>query len=83
VFDSMSGGGVRMAAARQDIQQLKAALADDPAIASPTLRCAIYARLYLWHPLFEGHGNEAEYQQWCERLGCTHPASAFRPKLEV
>jgi para-nitrobenzyl esterase len=83
VFDSVRGGGVRMAAARQDIQQLKAALADDPAIASPTLRCAIYARLYLWHPLFEGHGNEAEYEQWCKRLGCTQPASAFRPKLEV
>jgi para-nitrobenzyl esterase len=83
VFDSAHGGGVRMAAARQDIQRLKATLADDPAIASPMLRCAIYARLYLWHPLFEGHGSQDEYREWCERLGCTQPASAFRPKVEV
>jgi len=40
VFDSPRGGGVRMAVAREDIQHLKAALADDPAIASPALRCA-------------------------------------------
>jgi para-nitrobenzyl esterase len=83
VFDSERDGGVRMAAAREDIQALKAALATDAAFTSPTLRCAVYARLFLWQPLFEGHGNEAEYHQWCQRLGCTQPSTAFRPQMEV
>lgn len=83
VFDSVHDGGVRMERAREDIETLKRELRDDPAIASGELRCAIYARLFLWHPLFEGHGDESEYLQWCRRHGCTRPSSAFRPAIEL
>jgi hypothetical protein len=47
------------------------------------LRCRIYARVFLWMPLFRDYGNEPEYKQWCETLGCQIPAAAQRPKLEV
>ncbi|MBI5716081.1 MAG: carboxylesterase family protein [Burkholderiales bacterium] len=84
VFDSARDGGLRMAAARESIGTIKRELAADPALqARPDLLCAIYARLFLWHPLFEGHGDEAEYRQWAQRLGCAIPAEAFRPRVEV
>lgn len=81
VFDSAAGGGVRMAAARRDIATLKRTLHDAPL--APALRCRIYARLFLWSPLFEGHGSEAEYRQWCAEWGIQTPAGAHRPAVEI
>ena len=72
-----------MAAVRQDIDALKQALRDSDSVASGTARCRIYARVFLWSPLFAGHGSEAEYAEWCQRFGCHEPASAFRPAVEV
>jgi para-nitrobenzyl esterase len=83
VLDSPAGGGARMAAVRQDIDALKRALRDSVEVASGTARCRIYARVFLWSPLFAGHGSEAEYAEWCQRFGCHEPASAFRPAVEV
>lgn len=82
VFDTERDGGLRMQALRCPIQTLKAQLMNAPGIA-PELRCRIYARLFLWMPLFAGHGSEAEYTQWCERFACRTPAAAFRPRTEV
>ena len=83
LLDSPAGGGARMAAVRQDIDALKQALRDSDSVASGTARCRIYARVFLWSPLFAGHGSEAEYAEWCQRFGCHEPASAFRPAVEV
>jgi para-nitrobenzyl esterase len=81
VFDSPRGGGLRMAAARIRTDELKRRLMDSPW--PPEWRCRIYARMLLWHPLFEGHGSEAEYRQWCTRLGVAKPAADYRPAVEV
>lgn len=83
VLDTPAGGGARMAAIRQGMVALKKALRDSDQIASGTARCRIYARVFLWLPLFTGHGGEAEYAEWCQQFGCREPASAFRPAVEV
>lgn len=83
VFDSAHGGGLRMAALRRAIGAIKLSLENDAAIASAQLRCRIYARVFLWNPLFAGHGDSAEYARWCQRFGCDAPAAAFRPRVEV
>lgn len=49
----------------------------------PTLRCAIHARLFVWNPLFAGHGDALEYEHWYREFGCTVPAVAFRPQVEI
>ena len=83
LLDSPAGGGGRMAAIRQGIAALKQELLESGEIASGLSRCRIYARVFLWWPLFIGHGTEAEYAEWCARFGCPQPASAFRPSVEV
>lgn len=81
VFDTPAGGGVRPAALRETVAAIKHDLRG--AALPPSLRCAIYARLFLWSPLFEGHGSEAEYRAWAAELGVTLPAEAHRPAVEV
>jgi len=83
LLDSPAGGGSRMAAIRQDIGALKQALRDSDTVTSGSTRCRIYARVFLWAPLFVGHGSEAEYAEWCQRFACREAASAFRPAVEV
>lgn len=83
LIDSEGDGGVRMAAVREPIDALKQRLLETPQITSAPLRCRIYARLFLWAPLFVGHGSEAEYAQWCARFGCREPSAAHRPRTEV
>ena len=83
LIDSPAGGGLRMAAIRQDIETLKQALRQTKDIASGTARCRIYARVFLWSPLFAGHGGETEYAAWCHEFGCREPAASFRPVVEV
>lgn len=82
-FDSSRGGGIRMAALRTDLASLKQALRTDADVEPASLRCRIYARLFVWNPLFTGHGDAAEYQRWCQEFDCTLAASAFRPRLAV
>jgi para-nitrobenzyl esterase len=81
LIDTANDGGLRMAELRTTMQALKQKLFASPL--SADLRCRIYARVFLWMPLFRDYGDEAEYQQWCEALGCPIPAAAQRPKLEV
>jgi para-nitrobenzyl esterase len=83
LLDSPAGGGARMAAVRQDITALKQELRESADIASGTARCRIYARVFLWWPLYVGHGSESEYAEWCARFGCQQPATSFRPVVEV
>ncbi len=83
LLDSRAGGGARMAAIRQDITALKEELRESTDIGSGTARCRIYARVFLWWPLYVGHGSESEYAEWCARFGCQQPATAFRPVVEV
>jgi para-nitrobenzyl esterase len=81
LIDSARDGGLRMAELRTNMQVLKQKLFASPL--SADLRCRIFARIFLWAPLFRDYGNEVEYEQWCETLGCKIPAVAQRPKMEV
>jgi para-nitrobenzyl esterase len=72
-----------MAAVRQDVASIKQALRLTPRLTSGDPRCRIYARVFLWSPLFAGHGSEEEYVAWAREFGCTQAASAFRPVTEV
>lgn len=79
LIDSPRDGGCRMGAARETVAAIKQSLRALP----PVLACRAYARTLLWHPLFEGHGSEEEYDHWCRDLGVNQPASAHRPAVEV
>ncbi|MDM0056877.1 carboxylesterase/lipase family protein [Variovorax fucosicus] len=83
VFDTARDGGIRMARLGTDMAAVKQALRTDSAADPATLRCRIYARLFLWNPLFAGHGESSEYERWCRECGCSVPAAQFRPRLEV
>jgi para-nitrobenzyl esterase len=83
LIDSPAGGGLRMAAVRQDVASLKQSLRQARPLKSGDPRCRIYARVFLWSPLFAGHGSEEEYVAWAREFGCTQAASAFRPITEV
>ena len=81
VFDTPRDGGLRMAALRGSLDGLKQQLIarDWPA----EWRCRIYARLFLWYPIFGGRGSPAEYRQWSERLQHRQPPEAYRPQVEM
>ncbi|OOG37135.1 carboxylesterase/lipase family protein [Polaromonas sp. A23] len=83
LFDTARDGGIRMARLSTDMAAVKQALRIDSAAEPATLRCRIYARLFVWNPLFAGHGDAAEYELWCREFGCAVPAAQFRPRLEV
>jgi len=83
LIDSPAGGGLRMAAVRQDVASLKASLRLSPQVSSGESRCRIYARVFLWSPLFVGLGSEQEYAEWGREFGCAQPAAAFRQLTEV
>jgi Carboxylesterase family len=72
LIDSTRDVGLRMAELRTTMQVLKQKLF--ASTLSAALRCCIYARVFLWAPLFQNYGDEAQYSQWCETLGCTIPA---------
>ena len=83
LIDSPAGGGLRMAAVRQDIASIKELLRSSRHVGSGESRCRIYARVFLWAPLFAGQGSEDEYAMLCREFGCNRPASAFRQLTEV
>jgi len=83
LIDSPAGGGLRMAAVRQDIVSLKESLRLSPQVSSGESRCRIYARVFLWSPLFVGLGSEEEYAALGREFRCAQPASAFRQMTEV
>ena len=83
VFDTARDGGVRMAALRSNIATVKQALRTDAEAEPGSLRCRIHARIFVWNPLFAGHGDVAEYEQWCREFGCNFAATEFRPLVEV
>jgi para-nitrobenzyl esterase len=83
VFDTERDGGIRMMRIRTDMAAVKQALKTDAAAEPATLRCRIHARLFVWNPLFAGHGDASEYESWCREFGCTIPAIEFRPRVEV
>jgi para-nitrobenzyl esterase len=66
-----------------EMAAVKQALRTDAQAEPGDLRCRIYARLFVWNPLFAGHGNAREYEQWCREFDCAVPAARFRPLLEV
>lgn len=83
VFDTVRDGGIRMARLRTDMAAVKQALKTDTAAEPATLRCGIHARLFIWSPLFVGHADASEYARWCSEFGCTVPAIAFQPQVEI
>jgi para-nitrobenzyl esterase len=82
IFDTQAGGGVRMESIREDAEGIKRALFSDASLNS-SLRCQIYARVFVWNPLFMGLGSSAEYERWCRELDCKVPAATFRPLVPV
>ena len=68
---------------RADVCSLKDALRRSRDFATDTARCRIYARAFLWSPLFTRYGSLTEYANWCKEFGCNAPAHAFRPAMEV
>lgn len=83
LFDTARDGGIRMARLNAEMGAVKQALRTDSQAGPASLRCQIYARLFVWNPLFAGHGNAREYELWCREFGCAVPAARFRPLLEV
>ncbi|WP_083893628.1 carboxylesterase/lipase family protein [Herbaspirillum sp. B65] len=83
ILDSPRDGGIRMARARQNMMQILQAITTDSHIPTPQMRCQIYARLYVWSPLFAGYADQADYQRWCAELDCHIAASQFRPRLQI
>ena len=83
VIDSPAGGDLRMEMLRSDVCAVKEALRRSLDASSGMSRCRIYARAFLWSPIFARQGNRDEYAQWCEEFGCSAPAHVFRPAMEV
>jgi len=83
LFDTPRDGGIRMVRIRTDMAAVKEALRTDTAAEPATLRCRIHARLFVWNPLFAGHGDASEYERWSRESGCAVPAIEFRPRVEV
>ncbi|WP_436296987.1 hypothetical protein [Variovorax sp. LjRoot175] len=75
-------GDIRMARLSTDMAAVKQMLKTDSEAEPATLRCRIYARVFVWNPLFAGHGDASEYELWCRKFGCAIPAIEFRPRLE-
>lgn len=82
VFDTTKGGGIRMITVRESMDTLKKQLLDTASIKS-YLRCAIYARLFLWSPLFRHWGSQIEFDELCQQWKCHATAADFRPHLEI
>jgi para-nitrobenzyl esterase len=53
VFDTEAGGGVRMSADSVSEEQVIAAIASDPRLATQRDRCAVYRRLARWGRAFD------------------------------
>lgn len=83
LFDTARDGDIRMARLSTDMAAVKQMLKTDSEAEPATLRCRIYARVFVWNPLFAGHGDASEYELWCRKFGCAIPAIEFRPRLEV
>jgi len=83
LIDSPAGGGLRMAAVRQDMAALKQELQQTAEVQSGAERCRLYARVFRWAPLFRAHGSDAEYTAWCQTFGCSEDLAAFKPVLEM
>jgi para-nitrobenzyl esterase len=83
VIDSPAGGGLRMERLRADVCSLKEELRRSRDVATGIARCRIYARAFLWSPIFARHGSRSEYANWCKEFGCSAPAHVFRPVMEV
>jgi para-nitrobenzyl esterase len=81
LIDSPGDGGLRMQPAKETVAAIKQSVRDGSL--PPALRCRVYARTFLWTPLFEDHGSTAEYERWCRELGVDSPAEAHRPQIEI
>ena len=70
IFDTASGGGVRMAANETNFARLKARLAKDKSITDAKERCQLYAQMF-------NHGAQFDQQEY-DGLGCKdYPADSF------
>jgi para-nitrobenzyl esterase len=83
IFDTARDGGLRMAALRQTLPQLKQELMTGQAPVPKAVVAQTFARTFLWSPLFSGHATLAEYEQVRQRFGGEASAAAYRPRLEV
>ena len=83
VFDTERDGGLHPATLRNTLQALKSELMEGRGELPEALRARIFARVFLWSPLFAGHGTEAEYGQVRARFGGPESASAHRPRAEI
>lgn len=82
VLDSPSGGGLRMASARESLDTIQQEL-QQPSALEPLARLRCFARVFLWSPLFAGIVDQAAYHRLRERLGRSDPPEQFRPVSEI
>ena len=82
VFDSESGGSTAMKPVRESVDDIKRALFNDASL-SPRLRCQIYARVFVWNPLFAEHAAISEYERWRQELRVQDAVEAFRPMIPI
>ncbi|WP_121207651.1 carboxylesterase/lipase family protein [Pseudomonas aeruginosa] len=82
VFDGEKDGGIRMESLRMTISDLKKQLFDACKF-SPSTCCSIYARAFLWSPLFHRWGSHEEFEALRAKHKCVESAEYFRPKMEI
>lgn len=82
VFDTAKDGGVRMERLREKVEDVKRTLHADTSL-DAALRCRIYARVFVWNPLFSRLGSPDEYERWGRELGHAEPVLNFRPQIPV
>jgi para-nitrobenzyl esterase len=85
IFDTAPGGrlALRLARLAQTLPGLMAALEDGTAGVPEALRAQVFARTFLWSPLFAGDAGEADYARVRERFGGPASPAVFRPAVEV
>ncbi|UZZ09528.1 carboxylesterase family protein [Ectopseudomonas mendocina] len=82
VFDSKKDGGIRMESLRVTVGELKKQLFDGGKL-SPLTCCSIYAKAFLWAPVFHRRGSVEEFEVLRVQHKCAESAEYFRPKMEI
>lgn len=82
IFDSEADGGIRMETLCITVDDLKQRLFTDKT-QSVSQKCSLYARAFIWSPLFHRWGSANEYL--AIKVGDQYlpPASQFRPRNEI
>lgn len=82
VFDTGRDGGIRMERIGERVAGVKDALKSDASLDGAG-RCRIYARIFVWNPLFARYGSQDEYANWGRDQKHDAPAARYRPRIPI